>query len=381
MKAEVAFTPLLTAARALKPYTTPPRWHTTTRLLHLHSSGHTLTLSATTGEETAQVDLPGAIADGHVGITPDTLVKALTAMRPKGKAAATATLTLLAEPDRLYLSANGAPTVGLDTDTGPAGPADPPPMPSPTPVTAGPVGDWCDLVSKVAWAAGGEAGRPELAVVRLRRDHPGTVLMVEATDAYRAHRGCGGEPTGDPVDARMPAAAVQRATKLLTACDPHGGLRIDVDDERLRWQTSTVRVYARTRGQPFPNLEKLREDVCSEANIRFTVDRPALLAALDTAAALAATTRRGTLRVEPASGGAGVDVTVYADSGAVLHRTPVPIGGPTRPAQALTFKPAFARQAIAFLDGPTVAVAATIGRLAVYLHAGDRHAIVMQTAA
>ncbi len=270
MKAEVAFTPVLTAARALKLYTTPPRWHTTTRLLHLHTSGHTLTLSATTGEETAQVDLPGAIADGHVAIPPDTLVKALTAMRPKGKAAATAT---------------------------------------------------------------------------------------------------------------RPAAAVQRATKLLTACDPHGQLRVDVDDERIRWQTSTVRVYARTRGEPFPNLEKLREDVCSDANIRFTVDQPALLAALDTAAALAATTRRGTLRVEPASGGAVVDVTVYADSGAVLHRTPVPIGAATRPTQALTFKPAFARHAIAFLDRPTVAVAATTGHLAVYLYAGDRHAIVMQTAA
>jgi hypothetical protein len=58
MKAEVAFTPLLAAARALKPYTTPQRWRTRTRLLYLHADGDTLTLSATTGTEASYCPSP-----------------------------------------------------------------------------------------------------------------------------------------------------------------------------------------------------------------------------------------------------------------------------------------------------------------------------------
>jgi hypothetical protein len=214
--------------------------------------------------------------------------------------------------------------------------------------------------------------------VRLHRDHPGTVLMVEAVDRYRVHRGRWGDPTGEYVDARIPAAAAERAIKLLTACDPHGQLRIDADDEHLRWLTDSVRACARTSGGPFPDLEKLREELTEDANLGFTVDRQQLLAALDTSATLAATTRRSILRIEPAPG-AAVNVTVPADSGALLHETSAPVRSVREPAHTLTFNARFAQQAVAFLDGPTVAVAATADRLAVYLQGGDRHAIIMQT--
>ena len=122
MKAEVAFGPLLAAAQALKPYTTPQRWHTRTRLLYLHADGDTLTLSATTGEETATVPLPGAMSDGFTALAPDTLIKALTAIKPAGKAAQVATVTVHGEADRLHLSVGDGPTVGLDTDTPPGQP-------------------------------------------------------------------------------------------------------------------------------------------------------------------------------------------------------------------------------------------------------------------
>ncbi len=382
VKAEVAFAALLTAARALKAYTTSPRRYTATRLLYLHSRGDTLTLTAGTGEDAAQVDLPGAYADGACAITPDILVKALTATRPKGKAARTATVSLLGEPDRLHLTVTGGPTVSLDTETSPPGPAHLPLSTTGTArqVTTGPARDWCDLLRAVGWAAGHDPSRPDLAVVRLRRDHPGTVLMVEAVDRYRAHRGRWGRPTGEPVDIRIPADAAQRAVTLLVACDPHGQLRVDAGEEHVWWQTGSVRVCAGTRSGPFPDLEQTREDTVSDATTRFTVDRQQLLAVLDTAAALAATTRRGVLRIEPATTGRAVDVTVPADSGGPLHRTPVPALATSGPAHPLTFNAGFARQAVAFLDGHTVAVAADVERLAVYLRGTDRHAILMQTA-
>jgi hypothetical protein len=112
MKAEVAFTPLLAAARALKPYTTPQRWRTRTRLLYLHADGDTLTLSATTGDETASVPLSGAVSDGWCALPPDTLIKALTAIKPAGKAAQAATGTLHGEAGRLSCPSVTVPPSG-----------------------------------------------------------------------------------------------------------------------------------------------------------------------------------------------------------------------------------------------------------------------------
>lgn len=191
MKAEVAFTPLLSAARALKPYTTPQRLRTCTRLLNLHADGDTLTLSATTGDETAAVSLSGAVSDGWCALPLNTLIKALTVLKPRRKAAQTATVSLHADADRLYLAVGDAPAVALDTDRPdglrPSVAAHP--TPAHRPVTAGPVADWVNLIAGVATAAGHEPARPELAVVRLLRDHPQVVLMVEATDSRRTHRG------------------------------------------------------------------------------------------------------------------------------------------------------------------------------------------------
>ena len=50
-KAQIACSSLRDAARALKPYTTTPQWHTRTRLLYLYADGDILTLSASTGDE------------------------------------------------------------------------------------------------------------------------------------------------------------------------------------------------------------------------------------------------------------------------------------------------------------------------------------------
>ena len=137
------------AARALKPYTTPPRWRTCTRLLYLHADGDTLTLSATTGDETAGVPLSGAVSDGWCALLPDTLIKALTAIKPAGKAVQAAAVTLHGEADRLSLSIGDGPAVGLDTDTPHGDPAAVPARPEPheRPVTCGPVAEWCDLVA------------------------------------------------------------------------------------------------------------------------------------------------------------------------------------------------------------------------------------------
>ncbi|MDG4795411.1 hypothetical protein [Micromonospora sp. WMMD1082] len=110
MKAEAAFTSLLAAARALKPYTTPQRSHTRNRLLYLRTDSDILTLSATTGDETAHVAVPGAVADGTCAVARDTLIRALTAIKPGGRAARAATVRVPAADGQLH----------LDLDTGSA---------------------------------------------------------------------------------------------------------------------------------------------------------------------------------------------------------------------------------------------------------------------
>jgi len=381
MKAEVAFGPLFAAARALKPYTTAPRWHTHTRLLYLHAAGDRLTLSATTGDETASVPLSGAVSDGWCALPPDTLITALTAVKPGGRAAQAATVIAHAEDGRLHLCVGDGPAVGLDTDT-PGG--DPPtvagqPAPAEQPVTRGPVADWCDLVAGVATAAGRDAARPELAVVRLLRDHPQVVLMVEATDSYRIHRGTWGDPDGAPVDVRMPARAGERAVRLLRTLDPAGQVRVHTLDTRVVWRTDRVRLAATAGGRCFPNLEKIREDVLDDATSTFTVNRGALLDAVSTAHHLTAATRHPRVRLQPGRPGS-LEVVVHADSGAAMYTAPVAITGGAGPDHPLILNPAFARQALAFLDGDSVAVHTIADRLPIYLCGAARHAILMQIA-
>ncbi len=381
MKAVVAFTPLLAAARALKPYTTPQRWRTRTRLLYLHADGDTLTLSATTGDETASMPLCGAVSDGWCALPPDTLIKALTAVKPAGKAAQAVTVTVHGEADRLYLSVGDGPAVGLDTDTPQGDPATVAARlePHEQPVTCGPVADWCDLVGGVATAAGREATRPELAVVRLLRDHPQVVLMVEATDSYRIHRGTWGDPRGERVDVRMPADAARRAVRLLHTLDPAGQVRVHTDDSHVVWRTDRIRLTAKTGGRAFPNLGKIREDVLDDATSTFSVNRTALVAAVRTAHDLTATIRHPRVRLEP--GRAGVlDIVVRADSGAPMYTTPVAIADLSGPARPLILNPAFAQQVLTFLDGDSVAVHAIADRLPIYLRGARRHAILMQIA-
>ncbi len=381
MKAEIAFGPLLAAAQALKPYTTPQRWHTRTRLLYLHADGDTLTLSATTGEQTATVPLPGAVCDGFTALAPDTLIKALTAIKPAGKAAQAATVTVHGEADRLHLSVGDGPAVGLDTDTPPGQPPTVAAQPAPheRPVTAGPVADWCDLLAGVTTAAGREPTRPDLAVVRLLRDHPHVVLLAEATSGYRIHRGSWGDPHGDPVDVQMPADAAERAVRLLHTLDPAGRVRVHTDDRNLMWRTDRVRLAAATGGPAFPNLEKIREDLLDDATITITVPRADLLAAVRTAHQLTATTRQPRLRLKP--GPAGVlHLVLRTDTGAPMYTTPVAINQLAAPAPTLTLNPGFARDALAFLDGDTVEIHASADRLPIYLRGQRRHAIVMQIA-
>ncbi len=260
MKAEVALPPLLAAAQALKPYTTPQRWHTRTRLLYLHADGDTLTLSATTGEETATVPLPGAVCDGFTALAPDSLIKALTAIKPAGKAAQVATVTVHGEADRLHLSVGDGPAVGLDTDT-PAGPLPTvaaQPAPHERPVTAGPVAEWCDLVAGVTTAAGREPTRPDLAVVRPLRDHPHVVLLAEATDRYRIHRGSWGDPHGDPVDVRTPCPAPTcspRCAPRTSSPQPPGSRGCAWNRARLvscTWCSAPTRVHPCTP-HPWPS--------------------------------------------------------------------------------------------------------------------------------
>ena len=380
MKAEVAFTPLLAAARALKPYT-PRRGHTSTRLLYLHAAGDTLTVSATTGEETASVPLAGAVSDGWCALTPDALTKALAVIKPAGKAAQTARVTLHSESDRLYLSTGDGPTVGLDTETPTEHPPTVAPAPAPQerPVTTGPVADWCDLVAGVATAAGSEPARPHLAVVRLVRDHPHVMLMVEAGSGYRIHRGSWGDPDGEPVNVRMPTPAAGRAVRLLHTLDPAGQVRVHTDDAHVIWRTDRVQMAANIGGRLFPNLEKIREDVLGDATITVTVNRSDLLGALSTAHSLTAATRYPRVHLEP--GRAGVlNVVVTANSGAPMYTAPVTISRLAGPAHTLILNPAFARDAIAFLDGERVDVHASADRLPIYLSGDRRHAILMQIA-
>ena len=380
MKAQVAFPPLLSAARALKPYTTTQRWRT--RLLYLHAEGPTLTVSATTGDETASVPLDGALGDGWCALPADALIKALAAVKPGGKATTTATVSLHGDDGRLTLSVGDRPTVGLDTDTVDGLPPTVAAKPAPAerPVTAGPVADWHDLIAGVATAAGHEPARPDLAVVRLLRDHPNVVLMAEAIDRHRIHRGTWGQPDGDPVDLRMQAAATRRAARLLHTLDPHGHLRVHADDHRVYWRTDRVRLAATTTGGWFPNLEKIREDVLDDTTSSFTVDRADLLAAATTVRQPTADTRHPRLCLQPA-GTRGLDVVVRADSGAPLYIAQVSIQRLAGPPSTLTLDPAFTRDAVAFLDGDHIDVHATADRLPVYLAGQRRHAIVMQIAA
>jgi len=309
------------------------------------------------------------------------VIKALAAIKPARNTGQTATVTLHGEAGRLYLSVGDGPDVGLDTDTPQGGPAAVAARPEPheQPVTCGPVAYWCDLVAGVATAAGRDTTRPELAVVRVHRDHPQVVLMVEATDSYRIHRGTWGDPDGEPADLRMPAEAARRAVRLLHTLDPAGQVRVYADDSHVVWCTDRVRLAAKTGGRAFPNLEKIREDVLDDATSTFSVNRMELVAALTTAHDLTATTQHPRVRLEP--GRAGVlDVVVRTDSGAPVHTTPVAITGVADPARPLILNPGFAQQVLTFLDGGTVAVHTIADRLPIHLRGARRHAILMQIA-
>ena len=382
MKAEVAFPSLFTAARALKPYTTAQRWRTSTRLLHLHAGGDTLTLTASTGEETASVPLDGAVSDGAAALPPDALINALTVLKPAGRAADRAIVTLHSEADRLHLSIDGGPTIDLDLETPHAHPPALPAAPALALrlVTEGSVADWCDLVAGVATAASHDPARPELAVVRLLRDHPQVVLMVEAADAHRIHRGTWGDPDGEPVDVRIPAEAAARAVRLLRTLDPAGHIRIDADDRLVSWRTDRIRLSATTGGGGvFPDLEKIREDVLDDATVRFTVDRTELLAVLDAAHRLTAPIRHPRIRLDHHQPGV-LDVVVPSQAGTAMYTGHVPVRDAAGPVRRILIDPDLVRDAVAFLDGDAVTVHTIPNRLPTYLAGARRHAVVMQIA-
>jgi hypothetical protein len=373
VKAEVAYPRLLAAVRAVTRYTTGHA-----PLLHLYASRDTLTLAAGAAEETVQVDLPGALAEGRVALPAGTLLTALTAGKPTGRAGRAATVTLQAAPGRLQLSVTGGPAgpVSLDTETPTHDPATPLAAEPAAAVAAGPVGAWCELLGGVAWAAGRDRAQPALAVVRLVRE-PGAVLRVEATDSYRIHRGCWGEPAYPAVDALVPATAAGRGISVLTGCDPAGQLAVYATADRVVWRTGLVRVCARTRPGPYPNLEAVREQVLADADIGFTVDRAAALAALEVAARIAAATG-GRVGIDPRPADRAAEVRVEGQSAAPAWRALVGLAEAAGPVYPLRFNPRYARQAFSFLAGASVSVAAVTGRRAVLLHSADRHAVVMQ---
>ena len=68
---------------------------------------------------------------------------------------------------------------------------------------------------------------------------------------------------------------------------------VEVDSTHLWWRTKRVRIQVRTDAVAHLNLERLREQVCRSADLRFTAERVRLLAALEVAETLAAATRRG----------------------------------------------------------------------------------------
>jgi len=282
-------------------------------------------------------------------------------------------------PGRLHLSVTGGPAgpVSLDTETPDNLAAAALPAETGATVTAGPVNGWCELIEKVGWAAGRDPALPTLAVVRLVRE-PGAVLRVEATDSYRTHRAGWAEPTDIAVDTLMPADAVGRAVRLLTGGDPTGQLTVHVDAEHIHWRTGRVRITARAQPGTYPDLEAAREQVLADADVTFTVDRAATLAALTTAGRLAAATGDGRVGIHPRVADHTAEVTVDGRGPVPAWRTVVRLGEATGPVHPLQFNPRYARQAFAFLDGPTVSVAAATGRRAVHLQSGHRHALVMQ---
>jgi len=379
MHAEVPFPTLLSAVKALKPYTAvPARTAPTFYYLHLRAVDDALILTATTGAETARVALPARTEDGSAAITPEQLIKALTVLKPKGRKAAAATASLSVGNGRWSLSVDGGPLVSLNLDAQPDKAVALPPMTAPTPVALAIASDWCAVITKVGWAAGRDAeALPSLAAVHLTRA-AGAALIVEATDRYRVHRARWTEPAGgDPVDALMPAAAADRAAKLFTACDRDGKLRVEVDSERIRWQTDSVQLSARLTTDRYPNLDTVRDEALRRADLRFTADRPAFLAAAATALALAPATESATVRVEPIEE-ATVDISVTGGNSTVaVHRTSLPITTRSGRSHPLTFHPALLRSALAFLDGPHVDIAAGLHNAA-YLTSGDREALVMQ---
>lgn len=375
MNAEVAFAPLIAAARALKHYTVARHWWTTTGLLHLYATGDTLTLAATTGEETAAVPLAATACDGRCAVPPDALINGLRALKPTGRTAGRAVVTLRGD-QQLHLRVDDGPTIDLDIS---AASAQPPADPAPTRqlVTAGPVADWCDLVAGVACATSQDPTRPELAVVRLLRDHPRVVLLLEGCDGHRIHRGTWGEPAGEPIDQRMPAEAAGRAVRLLRALDPTGHVCVYASDGLAVWRTQRVHLSVATESREYPNLEKIREDVLTSSSTRFTVDRVRMQTVLGTAQRLTAAIRHPRIRFEhhePAT----VDAIVASDAGTTTYTARLAIRDVTGPAPRLLLNPDLIYDAVTFIDGEHITVHSITGRLPVYLAGNRRHAIVMQ---
>jgi hypothetical protein len=383
LHATVPYPALRRAVRALRRYTPPY-----SPLLYLEVHDTTLTLTASTGGEIAQVDLPGAVSGGWCALAADAFAAALTAVRPadptapvRSRRTAPAAVDLrYAEDQRLRLSVAGAAggTVSI-----PASSPQPPRFPTVTgavPIADGPVGELCGLLAGVGQAAVRGDGEP-LAVVRLSR-RSGARLLVEATDRHRAHRADWGKPGPVDVDAQVPVDAVGRAVRLLRLVAEGELVSIDADDYRLRWQTLRTRITAHTTSQPFPDLDALHRRISDVANLRLTVDRPALLAALTDAITGTAggDPPDSSVVLEAYPGGSALEVRIIGPTGEPTHRQQLPATVVADDAGWLWFDLTRLRAAVAFLTGPTVGLLAPADPAAavsaICLSADDRHALV-----
>jgi DNA polymerase III sliding clamp (beta) subunit (PCNA family) len=216
-------------------------------------------------------------------------------------------------------------------------------------------------------------------MVRLLRDHRDVVLVAEATDRYRVHRGTWGTPRGASVDVRLPAPAAARAVRMLRAADPAGTVRIHTDDTHVLWRTDRVQVAAATAGRgPYPDLERARELAAADTAV-YTVARDALLATIDLVRRLSAP-RHARVWLTPYPHGV-LGIALTSPTGGPIYQQSLTLDTVSGEAGPVTFNPVYVRDAVTFLDGPVIAVHAGADRLPVYLSGARRHAVVWQLAA
>lgn len=185
MKAEVQLPELIRVANAAKSMLKRPTIPILACLI-VEAKGDAVTVARFDYEYCVEVNLSGGMSDGRIAVDATAFADALKALTPKGKAAKTARVQLVADERTLQISVNDGPTVTLELGLVEDYPGLP--VRGDRKVTALHAFDFAEIIRTVLPASSRGGTIPMLNHVQIARDNAGDPAYAQATDRYRAHR-------------------------------------------------------------------------------------------------------------------------------------------------------------------------------------------------